>query len=147
MADLDTFKSELDSDINNAINNKQFRAVGGYLILRAAIAAIQQTAGTVTIAPVVITSVTETTPVVTTSSSTILAANPNRKDALIINTSAVDIYLSRGGTAVIGKGIVLKAATNGNSGSAYEINSSNLFKGDIRAIAASSTSPLVSEGV
>ena len=141
MADLDTYKLSLDADINTAINANRFNAIGSTLITRAAIAAIQQTSGNVTIEPIVTMSVIETTPSVTDTSSTILAANPNRKDALIINTGTVDIFLSRGGTAVIGRGIVLKAG-----GSAYEINGSNLFKGAINAIAASATSSLVSEG-
>ena len=138
MPDLDTYRTELD----NAINSGEPKSIGSSLILRAAIASIQQTAGSVTIAPVVVTSVAETTPTVTTTSSTILAANPNRKDALIINTGAVDVFLSRGGTAVASRGIILKAG-----GSAYEINGSNLYKGAVNAIASAATSLLVSEGV
>ncbi len=137
MADLDTYRIELDG----AINSGEPKSIGSSLILRAAIANIQQTSGSAT-APVVVTSVAETNPPVTATSSTILAANPNRKDALIINTGTVDIFLSRGGTAVAGRGIVLKAG-----GSAYEINGSNLYKGAINAIASSSASLLVSEGV
>lgn len=138
MADLDTIRISLDNQINTAINDNNFNGIGSTLVTRAAIANIQQTSTSVS----VITSVSETTASITTASSTILAANPNRKEALIINTGTVDVFLSRGGTAVAGRGIVLKAG-----GSAYEINNSNLYKGAINAIASSATSLLVSEGV
>lgn len=138
MPDLDTYKLELDAAINSAINNGDFKVIGSTLITRAAIADIQQTSSSNT---PVITSVTETAPSVTTTSSTILAANFNRKEALIINTGTVDVFLSRGGTAVVGRGIVLKAG-----GSAYEINGSNLYRGAINAISSAATSLLVSEG-
>lgn len=139
MPDLDTYKLELDAAISSAINNGDFKVIGSTLITRAAIAEIQQTSSS---SVSVITSVNETNPSVTTESSIVLAANSNRKDALIINTGTVDVFLSRGGTAVAGKGIVLKSG-----GSAYEINGSNLYKGAITAIASSATNLLVSEGV
>ena len=144
MADLDTYKTVLDVDIATGLNTVDgFRLVASSLLLRAAIASIQQTPGSGgSSAPVFATTVTETITPVTTSSSVILAANPSRKDALIINMGTVDVFLSRSGTSVLNQGIILKAG-----GSVYEINSTNLYRGAISAIASAATSLLVSEGI
>lgn len=78
-------------------------------------------------------------------SGLVLAANPNRLDAEIINVSdpSEPISLSRGGIAVLGAGITLTAR-----GSSYSIGTSNLFYGDINAISTSGSAGLsISEGV
>lgn len=134
MPNLDTYKTELDGDILNAAS----KDLGNFLFIRAAIAAIQQTAGQVTVT----TTVTETIPSVPIAGAVALAANVNRKGALIINISATDVFLSLSGTATLNKGIPLKAG-----GGAYEINTTNLYRGVISAIASAATSLLVSEGV
>lgn len=64
--------------------------------------------------------------------SQILAANERRLYAEIVNSSDVGIWLSLGATAVIGEGNYL--APNGWS---YEINSDNMWRGEVRGIAAS----------
>jgi len=66
---------------------------------------------------------------VAATSTTVLAANEQRKYALIINTSNTDIWLRLGGTAVVGQGIFIA-----RSGFAYEIDVNNLFVGQITAI-------------
>lgn len=139
MADLDTLKADLDNQILAGLNSQDYKVIATPLTARAAIASIQRSPGTTSSE---ITSVSETAPSVSTASSIILAANLNRKDALIINTGTTDIYISRSGTTVIGRGILLKAG-----GSVYEINSTNLYKGAISAIASAATSLLVCEGV
>lgn len=86
--------------------------------------------------------VSETTVMVTTSDTLLLVANASRKDALIINNSNSDVFISRGLTAVINRGILLRA-----NGGFYEINLLNLYKGKISAIATSgAVSLMVSEG-
>lgn len=75
-----------------------------------------------------------------TGSQTVLAANAARRSAVIVNNGAVDVFLARGGTAVVNQGICLKAG-----GGAYEINATNLYKGIITAITASGTAALVIE--
>lgn len=139
MADLDTLKADLDTQIVTGLNAKDYRVIGPPLSARAAIATIQQLAPTESST---ITSVSEVSSPISTSSSVVLAANVARKDALFINNGTVDIYLSRSNTATTTKGILLKAG-----GSVYEINSTNLYKGVISAIASTSTTLLVSEGV
>lgn len=91
-------------------------------------------------APIIITSV-ETIPTVTTTSSVILAANALRKDAIIINNSSVNIFVSRSATATLNRGIFLRAG-----GGFYEIDSRNLYQGVLSAIASSAGSLLVMEG-
>jgi hypothetical protein len=69
---------------------------------------------------------------VTIASISILASNPLRKHATIINSSDVVIWLGFGEAAVVGQGIYIEPA-----GGAYEIDGNNLFTGDIFAIAVS----------
>ena len=65
----------------------------------------------------------------TTSSTICLKPNRNRSYALFINDSDTIIYLMKGKVAVLNRGIRLNAA-----GGSYEINSTNLYKGEIAAI-------------
>ena len=72
----------------------------------------------------------------------ILAANPNREDADITNTSAVWIYLARGNAAVVGAGQALSP-----NGGTYHIGLFNLYLGAIHAIAAGAGGTVaISEG-
>jgi len=66
---------------------------------------------------------------VATSSTTILALNADRLNAVIVNDSDVVIYLGVGAAAVLNQGIRLNA-----NGGAYEINWSNLYTGAIYGI-------------
>lgn len=79
---------------------------------------------------------------VSDSSTSVLAANPNRKNAVIVNYGANDVCIARGGTAAFGQGIYLAA------GNGYEITAENLYQGAIHAICASgkSTTLAVEEG-
>jgi len=61
----------------------------------------------------------------------VLEPNPRRSAAFIVNDSDTIIYLALGVVAVLNRGIRLNAA-----GGAFEINSTNLFKGVINAIAS-----------
>jgi hypothetical protein len=80
---------------------------------------------------------------VTTTSSTVLAANPARRSAVLVNTGASDVYLAIGRTAESAKGICLKAG-----GSAYEIHALNLTHAAIHAVTTSGSSTLsIHEGV
>ena len=63
------------------------------------------------------------------ASTEILAANSNRKYAVIINDSDSAIYLALAAPAVAGQGIRLNA-----SGGAYEVNWTNMYKGAINGI-------------
>lgn len=90
-----------------------------------------------------IESTTDTKIAVGTDSTSVLAANPKRMDAVFVNDSNKPIYLARGNTAVLNQGIRLNA-----EGGAYEINRNNLFLGAINAIAEGGAKNLtVSEGV
>lgn len=75
-----------------------------------------------------VTSGNNTRPDVTNVSSVILAANTNRKMAIITNQNAQAIYLKLGATAVASQGIILSA------NSTYEITAINLWTGSISAI-------------
>lgn len=74
-----------------------------------------------------------TRPNVTTSSSTILAANTSRKYAYIMNNSGSTIYIKFGAAAVLNQGIPI------TSGGMFEINKNNLFLGAINAIKSGGT--------
>ena len=92
-----------------------------------------------------IESATPTAAVAPAASGPVLAANPRRADAEIINVSnpSEPISLSRGGVAVLSAGITLTA-----TGSSYRIGAKNLFHGIINAISASGTAALsIDEGV
>jgi len=79
------------------------------------------------------TTVTNTAVSVADSSTTIRAANDNRKYMLIVNDSDTVIYLALGAAASVNSGIRLNA-----NGGAYEINWTNLYKGAIYGIHAAS---------
>jgi hypothetical protein len=68
----------------------------------------------------------------------VLPDNPFRSYALLVNDSDTDIYISLGGTAVVNKGIRINA-----SGGAYEINSTNLYKGRFSAISSAADKTLL----
>ena len=87
---------------------------------------------------------TPTAAVAPAASGPVLAANPYRVGAEIINVSnpSEAISLSRGDTAVLGAGITLTA-----KGSSYRIGTDNLFLGVINAISASGDAGLsIDEG-
>lgn len=87
------------------------------------------------------TTITNTRPTVTTTSSIILAANTSRKSAMIFNQSGGVVYLKLGATAVANEGIRL--ANN----DFYEITATNLFTGAIHAIRGAGSSTIeVMEG-
>jgi len=86
--------------------------------------------------------VTDTFVTVGLASTLVLAANPYRVDAELVNDGDNVIYLARGNAAVIGSGIRL----NPNGGS-YGIGTNNLFLGAIYGIAADETNMTISEVV
>ena len=89
-----------------------------------------------------IETVTDTAVLVLEVTTVVLAANPNRADAVFVNDSNQPIYLARGNAAVMNAGIRLNAG-----GGSYEINRDNLFLGAINAIATGGDKNLtVSEG-
>ena len=101
--------------------------------------------GDVTIAAeTIVTTCTASAVSVSDSSSTVFEANAGRKNAVLVNSGAQDVFVARGATAVDGAGILLKA-----NGGAYEISAENLYKGVVTAVCASGlTSTLsVEEGV
>jgi len=90
-----------------------------------------------------IESATDTKVAVEVASTLVLAANPQRMDAVFVNDSNKEIYLARGNAAVLNEGIRLNA-----TGGSYEINANNLFLGAINAIAEGGAKNLtVSEGI
>jgi len=64
----------------------------------------------------------------------VAAANKHRTALWLINASGVDMNVGLGWDAAVGQGILLVA-----SGGAFELNKTNLFKGDIYIIGASGT--------
>ncbi|GAI11651.1 unnamed protein product [marine sediment metagenome] len=70
-----------------------------------------------------------TQPAVTATTKVVLLANRNRSYALLVNDSDVVIFIWKGKVATLNRGIRLNAA-----GGSYEINSTNLYKGEISAI-------------
>jgi len=68
----------------------------------------------------------------------VLPHNPERKYALLVNDSVNTIWLSLGAPAAANQGIRLNA-----QGGAYEINSTNLFKGRIYAVASAAASKIM----
>ncbi len=86
-----------------------------------------------------IPSATPTAAIALVASGPVLAVNPSRVDAEIINVSKPSeaISLSRGGVAVLGAGITLTA-----TGSSYRIGTDNLFLGVMNAISASGDAAL-----
>jgi len=74
-------------------------------------------------------------------STLVLAANPNRVDADLVNDGDNIIYLARGEAAVMNSGIRL----NPNGGS-YHIGTNNLWEGTIYGISDNETNLVYSEG-
>jgi len=66
---------------------------------------------------------------VTTGDTQVVPVNKARSWLEIVNDSDTIIYLALGRTAVLNRGIRLNAA-----GGSFNVNTSNLFKGFIRAI-------------
>ena len=90
-----------------------------------------------------VTTVTDTKVAVGTSTTVVLAANPKRHEAVLVNDSNQPIYIARGNDAVMNQGIRLTP-----SGGTYKINRDNLFLGAINGIATGGAKNLcVSEGV
>lgn len=90
-----------------------------------------------------ITTMTPTEVSVGSGSTAVLSANTSRLYALFQNDADETIYLYLGATAVANKGIRLAA-----SGGSYEITTTNLYTGQVKAICASgSKNLLVHEGV
>jgi len=85
-------------------------------------------------------SIAETCCVVTTASTQVLAANPNRLYARFQNISDTVIHLSLGGTATTSLGVYLAA-----SGGAYEINQNNRYTGAVSAISSVTNKNLLVE--
>lgn len=67
-------------------------------------------------------------PSITSTASTILTSNSNRKYAYIMNQSGQNVYLKLGDTAVATEGILLAPLA------IYEITANNLWTGSISAI-------------
>jgi hypothetical protein len=82
----------------------------------------------------VLTGISEGSIGVGISSISVMAADAGRKYALFVNDSNVEIYLSLGGPAVVGDAIRLN-----RKGGSYEIVQTNLYRGEVFAIAASGT--------
>ena len=80
-----------------------------------------------------LSAVTHTQPSVTSSSGVVLASNGSRKYALIVNHSAVMVYLSLGAAAAVDSGIPLQPDGE------YTINGLNLWTGAIYAIVSTGT--------
>jgi hypothetical protein len=83
-------------------------------------------------------------PSITDTGTVALAANTNRKGAVIINRSAtnpVDLFF--GAVGIYGVGLPLVP------GQSYEINSTNLYTGVVRAITSSGNTAIlaVAEGI
>lgn len=85
-------------------------------------------------------SATHTIGTVTTSSGTVLAANANRKYALLVNDSDANVYFALGGAAVANQGIRVNAG-----GGNYEMKSGEgeVYTGRIEAIHSSTGNKLV----
>lgn len=81
-----------------------------------------------------------TAPSATTTSGAMLAANTNRKAALLINIGTVDVFINLGGTAVANTGILLQS--NGGSFSMSDMLG-NLDNAVINGITASGTATVI----
>lgn len=109
--------------------------------------AIKTQPGVTTVTPSVITTSTKGGVTATTTSSTALAANASRLDAVITNTGTSLCYIARGATATAGQGIPLNPGSATTAGGSYNMNSTNLYRGIITVITASGTTTLaISEG-
>lgn len=76
---------------------------------------------------------------VAAASTLVLADNPQRKYALIINTSNTDVWLRLGSAAALNQGIFVA-----RNGFAYEISANNLWTGEIYGIHGGSGLKLLS---
>lgn len=72
------------------------------------------------------------------STTTVLAANPQRYGATFVNDSDEDIYLRLGATAVMNEGIRLNAA-----GGSFTIDAGFRYTGIVTAICSSGSKKLV----
>lgn len=77
---------------------------------------------------------------VTGTQQRVLAENPSRVYALLVNDGANDCYLGMGIPAVVNRGIRIN-----NGGGSYEINLTNLWKGAIYAVGTGALSLLIQE--
>lgn len=94
-------------------------------------------------APFEVLSATPSTFLATTTNGAVLAANAKRRSAVFVNNGTVDVFMTRGATAAVNQGILLKGG-----GGSYEINSTNLYKGVVSCITASGTAQIaVEEGI
>lgn len=80
----------------------------------------------------VLTGISEGSVLVGVASVSVMAADAGRKYALFVNDSNTEIYLSLGGPAVVGDAIRLN-----RKGGSYEIEQTNLFRGEVFAISGS----------
>lgn len=77
--------------------------------------------------------------IVDPASTLVLAENHKRTYVAICNTGLVDVYISLGAEAELGKGIKLAASTG-----SFEINLTNFWNGSIYAISADSSDGVLS---
>ncbi len=85
----------------------------------------------------VLTGISEGSILVGVASVSVMSADSGRGYALFVNDSNSEIYLSLGGPAVVGDAIRLN-----RRGGSYEIKQTNLYKGEVFAIATSASSNL-----
>jgi hypothetical protein len=77
-----------------------------------------------------------------TSDGVVLSANKNRRHSKFTNLSPTAwVFLAEGSAAISNGGIAL--APNGGT---HEMNSLNLFRGDVHAISTASSNLAISEG-
>jgi hypothetical protein len=73
----------------------------------------------------------------------LLAADPQRRYAILCNTGTTDCFLAIGTAAIAGSGILLKA-----NGGSYELLAQNLTHAAVSAItSAGSTTVSIQEGI
>jgi hypothetical protein len=70
--------------------------------------------------------------VVGTTSTLVIAANPNRKFLILVNDSDESIYVTLGSPAVLQEGIMV-----GSFGGALNIDTAMLYRGEVTAICES----------
>lgn len=71
-------------------------------------------------------------------SQSVLAANDDRKWAIICNSSDVGLWLALGASAVIGTGIYVPP-----NGGSFVIDDQNLFRGAVNGVMASGSSKVI----
>lgn len=76
---------------------------------------------------------TNTRPVISNTTSVLVAANPNRKYLSIFNQNNKNVYIKFGANAVLNQGITIAPQT------LFEITALNLYTGQINAIIAGSS--------